>query len=132
VKRLFFLLTAAGLVTNFCTAKHNRVKMEVAFANRMAMNGLWQEAYFRWQKALAGGESAVLHNNMAIALEYTGKYKEAEQEYLTALKLAPNNNFIKNNLKKVRDILSGKIVEEPNIRKEIRKRGRENENEKEK
>lgn len=104
--------------------------MEVDFANRLAMTGLWQEAYFRWQKSLAGGESAVLHNNMAIALEYTGKYKEAEQEYLTALKLAPNNNFIKNNLKKVRDILSGKTVEEPNIRKEIRKKGRENENEK--
>jgi tetratricopeptide (TPR) repeat protein len=130
VKRLFFLLIAVGLAANFCTAKHNRVKLEVDFANRLAMTGLWQEAYFRWQKSLAGGESAVLHNNMAIALEYVGKYKEAEQEYLTALKLAPNNNFIKNNLKKVRDILSGKSVEEPNKRQEIRKKGKENEKEK--
>ncbi|MCI0470779.1 MAG: hypothetical protein L0Y73_03880 [Candidatus Aminicenantes bacterium] len=130
MKRLFFLIIAAGLAANFCTAKHNRVKLEVDFANRLAMSGLWQEAYFRWQKSLAGGESAVLRNNMAIALEYTGKYKEAEQEYITALKLAPGNNFIKNNLKKVRDILSGKTVEDTDKKKEIRKKGKENETEK--
>lgn len=79
----------------------------------MAMRGLWKEAYFRWQKSLEeSGESALLHNNMAVALEKMGKYKEAEKEYEKALKLSPKNSHIETNLKSLRRILEGKDVGE--------------------
>jgi Flp pilus assembly protein TadD len=68
------------------------------FGNRMAKSGLWREAYFRWQKHLLNGHNtAAVHNNMAIALENMGRFKEAEQNYLKAMELAPGNQVIKEN-----------------------------------
>lgn len=126
MKRLLFLLILMSLVFNFCSTKTNRVGTEIDFANRMAMRGLWKEAYFRWQKSLEeGGESALLHNNMAVALEKMGKYKEAEKEYEKALKLSPKNSFIETNLKSLKRILEGKDIEdgkEPKDKKGKRKK----------
>jgi Flp pilus assembly protein TadD len=100
----------------------------------MAMRGLWKEAYFRWQKSLAReGESALLHNNMAVALEKMGKLAEAEKEYEKALKLAPGNNFINTNMKSLKRILEGKDNEEDKDegKEQKRKEGKEGkENEK--
>lgn len=113
MKRLLFLLIVTSLVFNFCSTKTNRVETEINFATKMAMRGLWKEAYFRWQKSLEeSGESALLHNNMAVALEKMGKYKEAEKEYEKALKLSPKNSHIETNLKSLRRILEGKDVGE--------------------
>lgn len=71
---------------------------EFNFANKMAKEGLWQEAYYRWQKILKKEpNNASLHNNIAIALEQMGKKEEAEKEYKLALKLAPGNSYIKRN-----------------------------------
>ena len=71
---------------------------EFDFANKMAREGLWQEAYFRWQKILKNEpDNGSLHNNIAIALEQMGKKEEAEKEYKLALKLSPGNSFIKKN-----------------------------------
>lgn len=64
----------------------------------MAKSGLWREAYFRWQKHLQSGHNtAAVHNNMAVALENMGKFKEAEKEYLKAIELAPGSQVIKDN-----------------------------------
>jgi Flp pilus assembly protein TadD len=86
----------------------NSYRSDFEFANKLAREGLWQEAIYRWQKVMPpGGGSAALHNNMAVALESLGRYEEAEREYGLALKLAPANaqiqiNFdrFKNNQKK--------------------------------
>jgi Flp pilus assembly protein TadD len=114
-----------SLVFSFCSSKTDKVKTEIDFANRMAMSGLWKEAYFRWQKALTeGGESALLHNNMAVALEEMGKFKEAEKEYEKALKLAPNSTFIKTNLKSLKRLLEGKESKEMEKSKSKKGKGR--------
>ena len=84
------------VLLNFCTA--SKARTEFYFANKLAREGLWKEAYFRWAKSLEKGkESAALYNNMAIALEGMGKLEEAEKMYIKALKLSPNNPQIKKN-----------------------------------
>lgn len=72
----------------------------------MAKQGLWKEAYMRWQKVAASGqESAKVHNNMAIALESMGKTEEAEKEYRKALEMDPNNPRIKANYDSLKTFL---------------------------
>ncbi len=74
---------------------------EFDFASKLAREGLWQEAYYRLQKArAAGNDSAALHNNMAVVLESMGRSEEARREYEAALKLAPGNEQIQGNFNK--------------------------------
>jgi Flp pilus assembly protein TadD len=76
----------------------NRYRSDFEFANKLAAEGLWKEAYYRWQKALTpDSSSAALHNNLAVALESLNRLPEAEQEYRQALKLDPGNTLIQNN-----------------------------------
>ncbi|MCX6557305.1 MAG: hypothetical protein NTW95_07755 [Candidatus Aminicenantes bacterium] len=77
----------------------NRYRSDFEFANKLATEGLWKEAYYRWQKVQAakGGDSAALHNNMAVALESLDRAPEAEQEYQLAMRLAPGNSLIQGN-----------------------------------
>lgn len=70
----------------------------------MARQGLWKEAKYRWEKALKDEKNtAAIHNNIAIALERMGQLDEAEQEYKKALKLAPNNSYIKKNYQRFKE-----------------------------
>ena len=81
-------------------------KTEFEFANRLAQDDLWQEAYFRWNKLLEQGkESAALYNNMAVAHEKMGQFEEAEQAYQKALKLSPNNSTVMSNYDKFKRML---------------------------
>ena len=105
VKKII-LMTMGVMLLAACAV--NRYRSDFEFANRLAKEGLWQEAIYRWQKAMTpDGGSAALHNNMAVALESLGRYAEAEREYALALKLAPasaqiqsNFNRFKNNQRK--------------------------------
>lgn len=95
LKYTTFLMLIVVFVFNSCATHRHE---EFDFANKMAREGLWQEAYFRWQKVLKNEpDNASLHNNIAIALEQMGKKEEAEMEYKLALKLDPGNSFIKKN-----------------------------------
>ena len=108
VKKII-LLTLGVMVLAACAV--NRYGSDFEFANRLAKEGLWQEAIYRWQKAMPpDGGSAALHNNLAVALESLGRFAEAEREYAIALKLAPadaqiqsNVNRFKNNQRKDAD-----------------------------
>lgn len=96
---------------SFCSAKTQ--KSELEFANNLAAQGLWKEAYMRWQRVLESGkENAAIHNNMAIALEQMGKREEAEKEYKKALELAPRNARIKSNYERFKDFGLGKKEKE--------------------
>ncbi len=65
-----------------------------------AEHDLWDEAIFRWQKALEKEpNSAYLYNNLAVAYEKKGLWEKAKEAYETALKLAPNHKYIKANYK---------------------------------
>ena len=95
MRKLFVLLIVMFLLFG-CAA--NRYRSDFEFANKLAAEGLWKETYYRLQKALAlGGDSAALHNNMAVALESLNRLPEAEQEYQQAMKLDPGNINIKSN-----------------------------------
>jgi Tfp pilus assembly protein PilF len=85
----------------FVSCSANRFKSEVDFANKLAQQGLWQEAYFRWSKSLDSQKtSAAIYNNLAVYYDKTGKTNEAEDAYQKALKLEPENRYIQSNYKK--------------------------------
>lgn len=95
LKKISFL-TISIILLAACAV--NSYRSDFEFANKLAKEGLWQEAIYRWQKAKTpDGGSAALHNNLAVALESLGRYGEAEREYQLALKLAPANAKIQSN-----------------------------------
>jgi Flp pilus assembly protein TadD len=95
LRKIFVLLILTFLMAG-CAV--NRYRSDFDFANKLAAEGLWKEAYFRLQKELPSkSSSAALHNNLAVALESLNRLPEAEQEYLQALKLDPRNSLIKSN-----------------------------------
>lgn len=74
---------------------------QVAFGVWAAEKDLWDEAIFRWKKVLAENpDSVAAHNNLAVAYEKKGLWEEARREYETALKLAPQNSWVKANFQK--------------------------------
>ncbi|MCX6581776.1 MAG: tetratricopeptide repeat protein [Candidatus Aminicenantes bacterium] len=103
MRQIVCILTIIVLLS-FCSGKNN--KAELDFANAMAKQGLWKEAYMRWQRvAVSGKDNASLHNNMAIALESMGKTDEAEKEYQKALEMDPKNPRIKANYDSLKTFL---------------------------
>jgi len=98
VKKIALLALGALLLAG-CAV--NSYRSEFAFANKLAREGLWQEAYYRLQKVRAtGDDSAALHNNMAVVLESMGRNDQARDEYEIALKLDPGNEQILANFNK--------------------------------
>jgi Flp pilus assembly protein TadD len=71
---------------------------EVGFGIDVAQKGLWQEARFRFEKALVvDPDNASALNNLAIALEQQGEFAKAREAYEKALKLRPGNVYIQQN-----------------------------------
>jgi len=73
---------------------------QVRFGLWASEQNLWDEAIFRWKKALAADpKSVAARNNLAVAYEKKGLFAEALKEYEEALKLDPNNTYVKSNYK---------------------------------
>jgi Tfp pilus assembly protein PilF len=73
-------------------------KEQVEFGIRVAQNGLWNEALYRWQRAVQIDPTyAAAWNNLAIAYEHEGKFEEAKKAYEKALQLDPKNLMIRQN-----------------------------------
>jgi Flp pilus assembly protein TadD len=73
-------------------------KAQVEFGIKLAQNSLWKEATFHWTKATELDPSyAEAWNNLAIGFEHQGRFDDAERAYQQALKLAPNNTYIRQN-----------------------------------
>jgi Tfp pilus assembly protein PilF len=71
---------------------------QIAFGAKVARDGLWREAAFRFEKAIAADpRNARAHNNLAVALEATGDFSRALEEYKKALELNPTDNYIRRN-----------------------------------
>jgi Tfp pilus assembly protein PilF len=64
----------------------------------MAKRGLWNEALFRFKKALSEnpGDARIL-NNLAVAYEAVGLFDEALVYYQKAVKVEPGNAQLKRN-----------------------------------
>ena len=73
-------------------------KEQVEFGIRVAQNGLWNEALYRWKKAVElDATYAAAWNNLAIAYEHEGKFDQAKTAYERALELDPKNLMIRQN-----------------------------------
>ena len=71
---------------------------EVHFGLDVAKKGLWQEASFRFEKAVAlDPENASAQNNLGVALEQQGEFELARAAYEKALALKPGDTYIQQN-----------------------------------
>ena len=120
IKLCAFLLIALTLILSGCSRSYK--SNQIQFGIFAAQNELWDEAIFRWKKAVqVNPESAAAHNNLAVAYEKKGLLEEAEKEYETALKLDPKNSYIKANLENFKKNLASQGEEEKKEKKDEKK-----------
>jgi len=80
-------------------------KKQVDFGIDVAQKGLWREAIYRWERATEIDPTyAAAHNDLAIAYEHEGELDKARAAYEKALKLEPNNTYIKQNYELFKEI----------------------------
>ena len=73
-------------------------KAQVEFGIKVAQKKLWREATYRLEKATETDPTyPEAWNNLAIAYEEQGKFKDANNAYEKALKLDPDNLVIQQN-----------------------------------
>ena len=71
---------------------------EVRFGIEAARRGLWNEARFRFEKAVSlAPDNAEALNNLAVSLEQQGAFDKAREAYEKALKLKPGSVYIQQN-----------------------------------
>src|SRR3954470_11248881 len=88
---------AACAAPAFADAR-STAKSQVEFGIKVAQNGLWKEATYRWQKAVELDPTyAAAWNNLAIGYEHEGKFEEAQKAYDKAVALDPKNLLIRQN-----------------------------------
>ena len=76
----------------------DEARAQVEFGIQVAMRGLWNEAVFRWERAIELDPTyAEAWNNLAIAFENQGRFEDALEAYETALDLDPQNIQIETN-----------------------------------
>jgi len=92
---LAFLFVAIGCGSG---GDLSRPETQREFGVRMAKMSLWREAMFRFQREVQiTPDSAMAHNNLAVALEANGDFDAAAKEYREALRLDRSNEFIQKN-----------------------------------
>jgi Tfp pilus assembly protein PilF len=85
--------------------RRENARAQVEFGWEVAMKGLWNEATYRWLKAVEIDPTyAAAWNNLGIAYEQQGKFAEARNAYEKATALEPNNTFIRQNYELFREI----------------------------
>jgi Flp pilus assembly protein TadD len=100
MRRAVSLALLAGVLATACSSYSSteRPSSQIAFGAEVAKKGLWREAAFRFEQALTKDpNNARAHNNLAVALEATGDFARALQEYKKALDLSPSDNYIRRN-----------------------------------
>jgi Tfp pilus assembly protein PilF len=91
------VLLAAFATPAFADAR-SEARSQMEFGIKVAQNGLWKEAAYRWQKAVEIDPTyAAAWNNLAISYEHEGKFEEARDAYERAVKLDPKNVLIRQN-----------------------------------
>ncbi len=73
-------------------------KAQVEFGIKVAQNGLWKEAAYRWEKAVQLDPTyAAAWNNLAVAYEQQGNFEKASEAYEKAVALEPDNLLLRQN-----------------------------------
>lgn len=98
------LIAFVGAPAALANAKSD-ARAQVAFGIKAAQNGLWDEAMFRWEKAVKLDPTyAAAFNDLAVAYEYQGLPDKARAAYEKAIKLDPENDQIRQNYEMFREI----------------------------
>jgi Flp pilus assembly protein TadD len=98
---------AALLLLSSCALAGSRAaaRSQVTFGIRVAEQGLWREAVYRWERAAAlDPKYAAAYNNLAIGYEHQGAFDKAKVAYEPAIKLDPKNLFITQNFDLFKEI----------------------------
>jgi Flp pilus assembly protein TadD len=99
----FRAMVVAAAVVAFAPAvaardARSQAKEQVDFGIKVAQNGLWKEATYRWLRATEIDPTyAAAWNNLAIAYEQQGNFVEAQKAYEKAVELDPKNQQIRQN-----------------------------------
>ena len=99
----FRAMVVAAAVVAFAPAvaardARSQAKEQVDFGIKVAQNGLWKEATYRWIKATEIDPTyPAAWNNLAIAYEQQGNFAEAQKAYEKAVQLDPKNQMIRQN-----------------------------------
>jgi Tfp pilus assembly protein PilF len=102
--RIIYFILLLSLLGGITACSRPQPKTQLQFGILAAEKDLWDEAIFRWKKVLQfTPDSAAAHNNLAVAYEKKGVFEKAEKEYKEALRLRPNDKFIKSNYEKFKD-----------------------------
>jgi Tfp pilus assembly protein PilF len=76
----------------------SEAKEQVEFGIKVAQNGLWKEAAYRWEKAVQIDPTyAAAWNNLAVAFEQQGNFEKAREAYEKAVELDPKNLLLRQN-----------------------------------
>ena len=90
---LLFLLAPASWL-----AAEESSSRQVEFGLKVAQKGLWQEARFRFERAVAlDPANASALNDLAVSLEQMGEFEEVRKAYEKALELKPGDIYIQQN-----------------------------------
>jgi len=80
-------------------------KAQVTFGITVAQKGLWKEATLRWEAAtILDPTYGSAWNNLAIGYEQLGRFEDARKAYEQAMKLEPNNEFVRTNYQQFREV----------------------------
>jgi Flp pilus assembly protein TadD len=78
--------------------RREEAKAQVEFGIQVAQKKLWREATYRFEKATEVDPTyAAAWNNLGIAYEEQGNFKDANNAYEKAIKLDPGNVLIRQN-----------------------------------
>jgi Flp pilus assembly protein TadD len=92
------ILLLSGLALPAYADARSEAKSQVDFGIKVAQNGLWKEATYRWEKAVELDPTyAAAWNNLGIAYEHEGRFEDARKAYEKAVSLDPKNILIRQN-----------------------------------
>ena len=95
---LVLLLAAPVLAPGPLAAAEDTSGRQVDFGLSVAQKGLWQEARFRFERAVSiDPQNASALNNLAVACEQMGEFDKARESYEKALALKPGDIYIQQN-----------------------------------
>jgi len=92
------LIALLFLASPALASDRSKAQEQVEFGIHVAQNGLWNEALYRWQRAVEIDPTyAAAWNNLAIAFEHEGRFEDAKKAYEKALELDAKNLMIRQN-----------------------------------
>jgi Tfp pilus assembly protein PilF len=98
LRSLVMVMALAAFAPSAYADARASARSQVEFGIKVAQNGLWKEATYRWEKAVELDPTyAAAWNNLAIGYEHEGKFEEARQAYDKAVTLDPKNLLIRQN-----------------------------------